>query len=97
MLEETAMRIVSVCPSNTYLMEHQGLLDLVVGRDSWSDWPEGKVETIPVIGSVLNIDIAAVEKLNPDLILASRNVPGMELVVPKLESTGFPVVVYDPV
>lgn len=89
-------RIVSVCPSNTDLMAHLGLLDWVVGRDSWSDWPEGQVESIPLIGSVLNIDIEAVEALQPDLILASRNVPGMERMVPKLEATGLPMVVYDP-
>lgn len=77
-------------------MAHLGLLSWVVGRDSWSDWPEGEVDSIPVIGSVLNIDVAAVVALRPDLILASRNVPGMEKVVPKLEATGLPLVVYDP-
>jgi iron complex transport system substrate-binding protein len=91
-----SLRIVSVCPSNTDLMAHLGILNWVIGRDSWSDWPEGEVESIPIIGSVLNIDIQAVEELRPELILASRNVPGMEHVVPKLEATGFPVVVYDP-
>lgn len=90
------MRIVSVCPSNTDLMAHLGKLEWVVGRDSWSDWPEGEVESIPVIGSVLNIRVQDVEALEPDLILASRNVPGMERVVPKLEQTGLPMVVYDP-
>lgn len=90
------MRIVSVCPSNTDLMAHLGALDWVVGRDGWSDWPEGAVDRIPVIGEVLAIDYEAVRGLEPDLILASRNVPGMEKVVPRLERLGFPMVVYDP-
>lgn len=60
------------------------------------DWPEGEVDSIPIIGEVLAIDYTAVAALKPDLILASRNVPGMEKVVPKLAGLGFPMVVYDP-
>lgn len=89
-------RIASVCPSNTDLMAHLGLLDRVVARDSWSDWPAGEVDRIPVIGEVLAIDLDALRATEPDLILASRNVPGMERVVPQLEATGIPVAVYDP-
>jgi len=89
-------RIVSVCPSNTGLCAHLGVLGRVVARDSWSDWPEEEVKDIEVIGNVLRIDVERVVELKPDLILASLNVPGMEKVVPKLRDTGLPVVVYDP-
>ena len=42
-LQVDSMRIVSVCPSNTDLCAHLGVLDQVVGRDTWSDWPEDQV------------------------------------------------------
>ena len=92
----TAKRIVSVCPSNTDPCAHLGILDQVVGRDTWSDWPEGRVDGIEVIGPVLNINTRRVIELEPDLILASLNVPGMERVVPRLKATGLPMVIYDP-
>lgn len=34
------MRIVSICPSNTEIMAYLDLMDLVVGVDDDSDWPE---------------------------------------------------------
>lgn len=68
----------------------------MVGRDTWSDWPEGRVDGIEVIGPVLNINTKRVVELEPDLILASLNVPGMERVVPRLKATGLPMVIYDP-
>lgn len=90
------MKVVSICPSNTDLMEHLGLLDLVVARDIWSDWPEGKVEDIPSLGTVLSIKVDDIKKFDPDLVLASNNVPGMEKVVANLMQTDLPYVVYDP-
>lgn len=90
------MRILSVCPSNTDLLHLLGALPEVVGRDSWSDWPLREVSTIPLIGSVLNVDYEKVVALEPDLIVASKNVPGMDRVVAKLETLGLPMVIYDP-
>lgn len=62
-------RIVSVCPSNTDLCAHLGILDNVVGRDTWSDWPEGEMlDGIEVIGPILNINVRRIVELEPDLI-----------------------------
>ena len=55
-----------------------------------------QVSSIEVVGPVLGISVKRVVQLKPDLILASLNVPGMERVVPRLQSTGLPVVIYDP-
>lgn len=90
------MRILSVCPSNTDLLFLLGAIDQVVGRDSWSDWPLREVSSIPIVGSVLNINHQQVKDLAPDLIVASRNVPGMDKVVLGLEDLGYPMVIYDP-
>lgn len=90
------IKIASVCPSNTDLLAHLGILNTCVARDDWSDWPRSAVGSIPVIGSVLNIDIEALQRTQPDLILASLNVPGMERTIGKLEATGIPMVIYDP-
>mmetsp|Transcript_24674 Transcript_24674/g.36181 ORF Transcript_24674/g.36181 Transcript_24674/m.36181 type:complete len:81 (-) Transcript_24674:7-249(-) len=59
-LRQNVKEIVSVCPSNTDLCAHLGILDRVVGRDTWSDWPEGEVDEIEVIGPVLNINVKRV-------------------------------------
>ena len=54
------------------------------------------LDDIEVIGPVLNINVRRIVELEPDLILASLNVPGMERVVPRLKATGLPMVIYDP-
>lgn len=92
----TIQRIVSVCPSNTELCAHLGVLDKVVGRDTWSIWPKGEVETIESVGMELNVNMERVVELQPDLILASLSVPGMEKTVSKFQDTGLDVVIYDP-
>lgn len=96
LLQQNKLRILSVCPSNTDLCEHLGILSAVVGRDTWSDWPQMQVDQIPLVGSVLDINIDKVVDAKPDIILASQNVPGMENVVPKLLATGIPTQVFDP-
>ncbi|MCD8511866.1 MAG: cobalamin-binding protein [Bacillus sp. (in: Bacteria)] len=78
------MRIVSLCPSNTELVAYLGLIDNVVGVDDYSDWPE-KVNDMPKLGPDLSIDMDKVEELNPDLVLASLTVPGMEKNVEELQ------------
>ncbi|MGX6444288.1 hypothetical protein ACWM35_13860 [Neobacillus sp. K501] len=45
--------------------------------DNYSDWPE-EIQSLPRLGPDLNIDWDKIEELQPDLILASRSVPGME-------------------
>jgi iron complex transport system substrate-binding protein len=87
-------RIVSVCPSNTEILCALGLQDALVGLDDCSDWPP-EVQHLPRVGLDLHIDAAKVAALEPDLVVASLSVPGMEKVVAALEQRKLPVLVLD--
>lgn len=88
-------RIVSLCPSNTEILDALGLLSKVVGVDDWSDWP-ASVAGLPRVGPDLHVDLDRVEALRPDLVLASLSVPGMERNVTGLQERGLPHLVLDP-
>lgn len=94
-LDRPPRRIVSLCPSNTEILEALGLLPYVVGVDDWSDWPAA-VRALPRVGPDLQVDLDRVEALQPDLILASLSVPGMERNVAGLQERGLPHLVLDP-
>ena len=89
------MRIVSLCPSNTEILACLGLTKQIVGVDHYSDWPN-EVQYLPNLGSELQINMEKVKKLEPDLIVASLSVPGMEKVVEEVKMLPFPYLVLDP-
>ncbi|KGP71333.1 cobalamin-binding protein [Pontibacillus yanchengensis] len=89
------MRIVSICPSNTELVAYLGLMDQLVGVDQWSDWPE-EVKELPQLGPDLSIDMDKVEELQPDLVLASLSVPGMEKNIEELNNRNLPHIILNP-
>lgn len=89
------MRVISLCPSNTELMEFLGFTHLLVGVDDYSDWPES-IASLPKLGPDLAIDMDRVEQLKPDLVLASLSVPGMEKNVEALVERGIPHLVLNP-
>jgi iron complex transport system substrate-binding protein len=82
-------RIVSVGPSNTEILHALGLGQRVVGVDRWSDYPP-RVQRLPRVGSDLRVDIELVRSLQPDVVVASLHVPGMEANLPLLEDAGLP-------
>lgn len=90
------MRLVSLAPSNTEIVHALGLDDWLVGVDDWSDYPPETVELLPRLGPDLQIDLDEVEALQPDLVLASLSVPGMEQVVEGVKARGLPHVVLNP-
>lgn len=83
------MRLISICPSNTELVAYLGLTSSLVGVDNYSDWPED-IQTLPRLGPDLNIDMDKVEALQPDLVLASLSVPGMERNIEELKKRNIP-------
>ncbi|SOC43087.1 cobalamin-binding protein [Ureibacillus acetophenoni] len=83
------MKLISICPSNTELVAYLGLTSSLIGVDDFSDWP-GDVQALPRLGPDLNIDMDKVEKLKPDLVLASLSVPGMERNIEELEKRNIP-------
>lgn len=91
------MRIVSHTCSNTEIVCALGAGRSLVGVDSDSDHPPEAVERLPKLGRDLELDVAAVERLQPDLVLTSLTVPGHERIVEALKQAGLPVLVIDPI
>lgn len=89
------MRIISICPSNTELLAYLNLIPSVVGVDNYSDWPE-EVQKLPRLGPDLSINMDKVEALNPDLVVASLSVPGMEKNIEGLKARGLPYIILNP-
>ncbi|QAS51735.1 cobalamin-binding protein [Halobacillus litoralis] len=89
------MRIVSICPSNTEIIAYLDRVHLLVGVDNYSDYPP-QVERLPKLGPDLSIDIEKVAELQPDLVLASLSVPGMEKNIEGLDEYGLPYIILNP-
>ncbi len=84
-------RIVAVGPSNTEILHALGFGRRIVGVDRWSDYPP-RVKRLPRVGSDLHVDVASVVALQPDIVVASLHVPGMEHNLPEFEAAGLPYV-----
>jgi iron complex transport system substrate-binding protein len=89
------MRLISLAASNTEILWALGLTEWLVGVDDFSDFPP-EVQQLPRLGPDLQIDLGRLEALQPDLVLSSLSVPGMERVVEGLEARGIPQLVLDP-
>lgn len=73
-------------------MAYLGLTSSLIGVDDYSDWPE-EIKELPRLGPDLNINMDKVEELQPDLVLASLTVPGMERNIEELEKRNIPYVI----
>jgi iron complex transport system substrate-binding protein len=89
------MRIVSICPSNTEIIDYLGLTPNLVGVDDYSDYPK-EVESLPRLGPDLSINMDKVESLKPDLVFSSLSVPGMEKNIEELEKRNIPHITLNP-
>lgn len=89
------MRLISICPSNTELAVYLGLKKELVALDDYSDWPED-LSHLPRLGPDLSINMDLLESYQPDLVLASLSVPGMEKNIDELEKRNIPHVVFNP-
>ncbi len=89
------MRIISLCPSNSEILFAIGAGDQVVAVEKWTDHPP-EASRLPKVGSEMDVDMDAVEALEPDLVLASLSVPGMEKNVQALEARKIPHMVLNP-
>ena len=70
-------RLVSIAPSNAEIVGALGAVDRLVGVENSSDYPP-QVKSLPRLGSDLNVDSDSLKALQPDMVLASLSVPGME-------------------
>lgn len=66
-----AQRIVSLAPSNTEILFAIGAGGQVVGRDSFSDYPEAAFEVTDIGGGFAELDMETIISLEPDLVLAA--------------------------
>ncbi|WP_033543309.1 cobalamin-binding protein [Planococcus sp. CAU13] len=89
------MRLISICPSNTELLAFLGAEKMLVGIDDYSDWPAA-VTQLPRLGPDLSIRMDELEGLEPDLVLASLSVPGMDKNVNELKKRNIPHIILDP-
>ncbi|SMB93912.1 helical backbone metal receptor [Deinococcus hopiensis] len=89
------LRLASLTSSNSDILAALGVSGWMVAADSHSDAPgmDGAVR----LGPDLNIDVEALRKLRPDLVLGSLSVPGMARVVEAVRAAGLPLLVLDPV
>ena len=90
------MRVVSHTCSNTEIVCALGCAGLLVGVDDDSDFPPADVAHLPKLGRDLELDVARVVALKPDLVLTSLTVPGHETIVAALEQAGMTTLVCDP-
>ncbi|GGJ78590.1 iron complex transport system substrate-binding protein [Anoxybacillus voinovskiensis] len=89
------MKLISLCPSNTEMLAYLGRADWLIAVDDYSDWP-ASVHSLPRVGPDLHIDMERVEALNPDLVLASLSVPGMERNIEELKKRNIPHLIFQP-
>ncbi|WP_081909032.1 helical backbone metal receptor [Deinococcus sp. YIM 77859] len=89
------MRLASLTASNSDILAALGVAGWVVAVDRHSDAPG--LERARRVGPDLKIDVAALRETQPDLVLASLSVPGMERVVAEVQAAGLPTLVLDPV
>jgi iron complex transport system substrate-binding protein len=92
-----SVRVVSLTCSNTEILCALGLGHWLVGVDDHSDHPPEVVARAQRVGPDLDIDVAAVAALRPDLVLASLTVPGHERIVAQLDAAGIPYLAPEPI
>ena len=94
-LPEPPRRLVTLAPSNAEMVHALGAFDSVLACEDSSDFPPA-VRSLPRLGPDLGPDLDAVAALQPDLVVSSLSVPGMERVVTGLRARGLPQIVLAP-
>lgn len=88
-LETPAQRILSLAPSNTEILFAIGAGKQVVGRDSFSDYPQEALALSDVGGGFGELNTEAIVSLQPDLVLAAEITPPEQILA--LENLGMTV------
>lgn len=88
--QTTPERIVSLVPSLTETCFDVGLGERVVGVTDWCVHPADAVAALPKVGGTKDADVAAIEALKPDLVIANHE-ENTRRVVEELEQRGLRV------
>ncbi len=88
---QTPQRIVSVLPSLTESVCALGACARLVGVDRYSNWP-ARVKNLPQVGGGLDLNIEAIVRLKPDVVLAATSSRAGE----RLEQLGIKVLMFEP-
>jgi len=83
-------RVVSLVPSLTEALFVLGLGERVVGLTEWCVHPADAVARVQKVGGTKNPDLAAIESLRPDLVIANQE-ENRKRDVEKLERAGLRV------
>jgi iron complex transport system substrate-binding protein len=84
-------RIVSVLPSLTESVCALDACERLVGVDRYSNWP-ASVKKLPLVGGGLDLNIEAIVRLKPDVVLAATSSRAGE----RLEALGIKVLMFEP-
>lgn len=97
------LRVVTLAPSVTETVVAVGGIDLIVGTDLYSDYPQEVVDrqndgTITYVGGYTDPNYEWIIKVDPDLVICDGSVGQHVTIADKLRKAGINVVVlYDPV
>ncbi len=89
--DKAPRRIVSVLPSLTESVCALGACARLVGVDRYSNWP-ASVKKLPQVGGGLDLNIEAIVRLKPDVVLAATSSRAGE----RLEALGIKVLMFEP-
>jgi len=88
-------RIVSLVPSDTDTLFALGAGDRLVGRTAYCVEPADRVGEVAICGGTKNVDVGAVARLEPDLIIANQE-ENTRAQLEKLAQAGLQVLVSFP-
>ena len=88
-LTNPAQKIISLAPSNTEILFAIGAGDQVIGRDSFSDYPDEAQQVRDIGGGFGELDSETILSLEPDLVLAASLTPPEQIQA--LEDLEIPV------
>lgn len=89
--DKVPQRVVSVLPSLTESVCALGSCAKLVGVDRYSNWP-ASVKKLPQVGGGLDLNIEAIVRLKPDVVLAATSSRAGE----RLEALGIKVLMFEP-
>ena len=92
-VSENINRVVSLTPNITELIFSAGAGHKIIGTVAYSDYPE-PAKKIPIIGTYENLNLEALLRLKPDLILAWQNGTSQAMLA-KIRSLGLKVFMID--